>query len=316
MARPRRPAIADALRARIHGAMLSGALRGGDRLPSTRELAADLAADPRVIADAYRQLAGEGLVELRPRAGVFLAELPGTGAVPAAGAGWIADVIVAAVRHEVTADRLAEVVAAATRARPMRAVVVTSTLDQGVGIARELRDDLGMEARALLDDQIVPGEPLPRAVARAHLLVGTERTEARVRRLAERTGKRCVVIDVRADLLGPSWRMLLSRTPWVVVADPRFAPLVHAFVAAAASGGDAPRGRILVAGRDDLSVIPPDAPTYVTEAARERLERSRLPGRVVPSARTLSDPSLRAIAEALVAHNLEGPAAGARARRA
>ena len=62
------------LRQRIAGGLQRGAMQPGDRLPPTRELSADLAADPRVVSAAYRTLADEGLVEIRPRAGVFVAD--------------------------------------------------------------------------------------------------------------------------------------------------------------------------------------------------------------------------------------------------
>ena len=69
----RRPQIANELRGRIERALMTGALAHGDRLPSTREMGAELDADPRVVLAAYRDLAGEGLVELRPRSGVYVA---------------------------------------------------------------------------------------------------------------------------------------------------------------------------------------------------------------------------------------------------
>ena len=104
----------------------------------------------------------------------------------------------------------------------------------------------------------------------------------------------------RPDLLTPAWRLLLRQVTYVVIADPRFRALVHRFVAAA-DGGDTVR--VLIAGRDDLSAIPADAPTYVTEAARQRIGASRLPGQLVTPGRTLSDASVQAVAEALVTLN-------------
>jgi hypothetical protein len=141
---------------------------------------------------------------------------------------------------------------------------------------------------------------------RANLLVATELTAQGARRLAERLGKRHVVIDVRPDLLSPEWRMLLTRAAYVVIADPRFGALVHELL----DGVDgATNVKLLVAGRDSLSVIPPEAPTYVTEAARDRLGQSGLPGRVLPPARTLSADSTLAIVRAMVERNLAAPRA-------
>ena len=308
MPRARRPAIAEALRHRVQRGLASGALRPGDRLPSTREMASDLDADPRVVADAYRVLAGDGLVELRPRAGVFVGSAPGAAAAEGtASAAWLADVVAEGVRRGVSAPTLGGALEAATRSRAVHAAVMAGTLDQAVGIARELRDDFGMVASPWVTDQL-PTAELPRAITRANLLVSTEFTAERVERLGDELGIRTVTIDVRPDLLSPEWRLLLREAQrgalFVVLADPRFGTLVQTFLHGA-DGAD--NVRVLVAGQDDLGVIPPGAPAYVTEAARERLGRARLPDRLVAPVRTLSDASVRAVAEALVTCNLSGP---------
>jgi DNA-binding transcriptional regulator YhcF (GntR family) len=297
-----RDRITNALRQRVAVGLQRGGLRPGDRLPTTRELAADLEADPRVVAGAYRTLADEGLVEVRARAGVFVAALPGDTALPGTPpAAWLAEVVAQGVARGVPAASLGAWVTRAASARPTTAAVLAATLDQAVGLARELRDDFGVAAHGVLAETLRPGERLPRAVERAQLVVGTELTAPLARRLAERLGKRHVVIDVRPDLLGPEWRLLLRSAAYVVIADPRFGALVHALL----DGCDgAANVRLLVAGRDSMSEVPPDAPTYVTEAARERLGRQGLPGRVLPPARTLSAESALAIARVLVERNL------------
>ncbi len=57
--------VADALRALL----VSGALPEGARLPTIRELAADLGVHRNTVAQAYRILADEGWLELRRRRG-------------------------------------------------------------------------------------------------------------------------------------------------------------------------------------------------------------------------------------------------------
>lgn len=268
-------------------------------------MAADLDADPRVVADAYRVLAADGLVELRPRAGVFVGQATAVpGMAESASAVWLADVIADGVRRGVGAPALVAALDQATRSRPLQAAVIGATVDQTVGIARELRDDFGIATAPHVADQLAPGTP-PRSLARAQLLVGTEFTAERVQRLGDRLGVRTLIIDVRPDLLSPEWRLLLREAKrealYVVIADPRFGTLVHTFL----HGADgAENVRVLIAGEDDIAQIPPTAAAYVTEAARERLGRSRLPARLVAPARTLSDVSVRAVAEVLVAWNL------------
>ena len=71
--------LADALRA----AARAGAVRVGDRLPSTRSLAVDLAVSRTVTAAAYDQLLAEGWVAGRHGAGTFVVAVP---AAPRSGA--------------------------------------------------------------------------------------------------------------------------------------------------------------------------------------------------------------------------------------
>ncbi|HEY0779461.1 MAG TPA: GntR family transcriptional regulator [Gemmatirosa sp.] len=319
MPQPRRQGITDALRQRLLGALASGALRDGARLPSTRELARDLKADPRVVAEAYRVLAGEGLVELRPRSGVFLATRQTAGMTPTpqgASPQWLAEVVSDGIRRGVPAPAIVDAFTAATRTRSLSAAIIAATTDQAAGLARELRDDFGVQAAGVIVEDlpttIRDHHDLPRVISRAHFIVGTEATDPHVRRLADRLGIPHVIIDMRPDLLSPDWRLLLTRVTYAVIADARFGALVHAFV----DGAEGARNlRVLIAGQDDLSVIPPDAPTYITEAARERIGRHRLPGRLVLPARTLSDASTRAIALTVV-HAQLAPARGRGARRA
>ncbi|HEV2577453.1 MAG TPA: GntR family transcriptional regulator [Acidobacteriaceae bacterium] len=53
-------------------AILSGELRPGDRLPSTRELARRFAIHPNTVSAGYRELEGEGWTELRHGSGVYV----------------------------------------------------------------------------------------------------------------------------------------------------------------------------------------------------------------------------------------------------
>jgi DNA-binding transcriptional regulator YhcF (GntR family) len=51
----------------------SGHLQPGDRLPTVRELAAQLDVAPNTVARAYRELEQAGVIETRGRRGTFLA---------------------------------------------------------------------------------------------------------------------------------------------------------------------------------------------------------------------------------------------------
>lgn len=55
--------------------VISGALRPADKLPSVREMAAELAINPNTIQRAYREMEAEGLIYSVAGKGSFIAEL-------------------------------------------------------------------------------------------------------------------------------------------------------------------------------------------------------------------------------------------------
>jgi GntR family transcriptional regulator len=60
---------------RIRVAIAAGELRPAAALPSVRQLAAELRVNPATVVQAYRDLEGEGFVEIRHGAGTFVREL-------------------------------------------------------------------------------------------------------------------------------------------------------------------------------------------------------------------------------------------------
>jgi GntR family transcriptional regulator len=52
-----------------------GRLKSGEKLPTVRELAAQLAINPNTIAKAYRFLERDGIISTRPGAGAYVADL-------------------------------------------------------------------------------------------------------------------------------------------------------------------------------------------------------------------------------------------------
>src|ERR1700759_2849198 len=71
------------LRAQIGGAIDEGHLHPEDRLPTVRELAADLRLPVNTVARAYRELEGSGRVATRGRNGTFVAGAPSASRVRA-----------------------------------------------------------------------------------------------------------------------------------------------------------------------------------------------------------------------------------------
>ena len=56
----------------VRQSLLLGYLRQGDRLPTVKEVAGDLAINPNTVVKAYRQLEHEGLAGGRPGQGTFI----------------------------------------------------------------------------------------------------------------------------------------------------------------------------------------------------------------------------------------------------
>lgn len=72
-ARPIYTQIIDAYRSQI----AAGVLQNGDRLPSVRELASQLAINPNTIQRAYRELEMAGWIATVPGKGCFVCGTPG-----------------------------------------------------------------------------------------------------------------------------------------------------------------------------------------------------------------------------------------------
>lgn len=306
----RRADIVDVLRRRLTAGVRAGTLLPGDRLPSTRDVGARLRADPRVVLAAYRELAAEGLVELRARSGIYVAERETDGPLGQPAPAWLVEVLASGISREVPAPDLAEWLRRSVETVRLNAAVVARTTDQLEGIAGELRALYGIEAHCVEEQRIVAGTRLPSDLRRADLLVTTEALEERLRPLAATLNRPLVVATIRPDLVGDEWRRLLARPVHVVVADPRFAELAEAFLdeTVRRKFRDA-QVHVLVVGRDDVARLPEDGAVYVTRSARERLNGAPLPGVPVPPARTFSPEVTRTILGLMVRENLRASAA-------
>lgn len=61
---------------RIRVGVAAGELEPGTSLPSVRQLARSLRVNPATVVQAYRELEGEGFVEIRHGAGTFVRDVP------------------------------------------------------------------------------------------------------------------------------------------------------------------------------------------------------------------------------------------------
>jgi GntR family transcriptional regulator len=60
----------------ILGAIASGTLRGGDQLPTVRQLAVDLSINPNTVVRAYRELEIRGILTTQQGIGTFVTAQP------------------------------------------------------------------------------------------------------------------------------------------------------------------------------------------------------------------------------------------------
>ncbi len=105
----------------VRQSLLLGYLRAGDRLPTVKEVAVDLAINPNTVVKAYRQLEHEGLTAGRPGQGTFItgtlaAPPEGTAAPAEAGAElrrslerWLRDAVAAGLSEEAITALIAAV---------------------------------------------------------------------------------------------------------------------------------------------------------------------------------------------------------------
>lgn len=298
-----REAIAELLRGRILRGLHSRALASGDRLPSARELGAEFETDHRIVLTAYRELASEGLVELRQRGGIYVAARDDA-LVPTPGVDWMIETLLQGLGREVPIVEFHDWFRRAVDTLRIRAVVVQGSRDQIAGMCRELFDDYGLEATGLdAADLAEPSAELIAELRRVDLLVTTPGYETLVRRVAAKVAVPVVIADVRPDLLGGEWRMLLRQPVYVVVSDERFGDLVSKFFADVPGASE--NLRTIVVGRDDPRAIPAQSPVYVTRAASDALGGAAIGGRIIPNARVFSVQAARELVGFIVRANLD-----------
>lgn len=302
-----RAAILSKVRQRVSGRLRLGLLKPGDRIPSVRVVADELGVDPRAVLSAYQQLSDEGVVELRPRSGVFVATprniAAGGGALADREAEWLINQLAHAIETGIPAPDFPERARRALETRRLRAVVVDRNDDQLWSTAQELARDYGFDTTALDLDVIRSEKSLPLPLRRADIIVTASPTRA-VETLAKRSQLPLISVTMCPDLFAEVRRLLLTEAVYFVVSDSRFAKKLRAFLAPTRGGS---HFHVLVYGRDALRTIPKTAPLYLTRLTRHRMQNAQQsidePGkasdellllqRVLPEARVFSGQSAR-----------------------
>lgn len=297
----RRADIADSLRQRLLSGLHLGELKHGQRLPSARDLAREMAADPRVILAAYRVLAQEGLVELRPRSGIFLiASESSENGLQRRTHDWVVELLLGAVERGIPAPEFPERLRRSLETLHLRVACIECNVDQIDELSHELYTTYGFDVSGVDVYEMLDSARLPKEVRRADLLVTTHFHAHEVQPIATQLGKPLIVAELLIDGFADVARRLAEGPVYYVVVDPRFAKKLGKIFAAAPGSANL---RILVQGRDDLDQIPAAVPTYLTRLVRERLPARSPLTPPLPPARVLSPETSRMLFTFIVRAN-------------
>jgi DNA-binding transcriptional regulator YhcF (GntR family) len=310
--RDRGERLRTAIRERIVTGIHAGQYETGDRLPTYRELAEETGADLRAIAAAYRALETEGLVEVRGRAGVFVAPQERIGGrVLAETARWLVGVLKEARVRRVRVPDFPEFVRECIATAEIRCACIDSTEDQLSVLCLALQEDFGFRTSGVLVEKIkLPEstaarlEQLPIEVRKADFLVTSLFHAAALRPLAERLQVPLVVVRLSRSVIRAVEQQVEAGGLTVIHVDPRFPERVRLLV-----GKDG--GRIQgVPARDRSAVSRLDRskPVLISPAARRALEGMDLPPQLVRGS-PISQESAGDLIEILIRFNLEALAA-------
>ncbi|MGI9044769.1 MAG: GntR family transcriptional regulator [Gemmatimonadaceae bacterium] len=300
-ATPRRR-IATALAQRVSSGLHLGILGYGAKLPSTRAVAREFSVDPRVALAAYRELETRGVVELRPRSGIYVAGPPGHDSVEtSARDGWLVGVLADGIAQGIPAMGFAETVRRSLETFRLRATVLECNDDQLFSVSNELERDYGLDVTSVDIDSL--SDALPFDARRADCVVTTRQHAEQARQVADTLEVPALVLSMCDDLFAEVRRLLPAGAMYFVVSDLRFEAKLRRIFEHDAGAANL---RILIAGRDDLSQIPHDAPAYLTRLTRKRLGNLPLLDRVIPEASVFSKSSSREVLEFIVRANASG----------
>ncbi|MDQ3605614.1 MAG: winged helix-turn-helix domain-containing protein [Gemmatimonadota bacterium] len=301
------------LRDRFVVALHQGRLRAGDRLPSIRDLAREYDQDHRAVARAYRALEAEGLVEVRTRSGVYVARQERAGGeAQAEMARWMASVLTEGWKRRIPVSAIAERIRLGTTTAQLRCACVESTEDAMTAICSELRDEFGIDTlpvpKKILADLNADDEStfdrLPAELSDADLIVASVFSAGPARQIADRLGKKLVVLAADPELMGMLEQRLHAAPLTVVCTDPAFGERMRSLYDAAF------RDRIRVVLTDDdqaVAAIDPTEPVFLTRAARTQLGELHLES-FHASSPLFAAETARELSEIIIHANLEAMA--------
>jgi DNA-binding transcriptional regulator YhcF (GntR family) len=311
MTRVGRTAVAELLRERVVTGLHVGRFTGGERLPSARTLAKEFGVNERVVLAALRSLADDGLIELRSRSGAYVVPPQSTARIPLPDLGaWLVTVLLQARVRGVPPRELPEYMRRSLETRRVRAACIECNHDQLHMLCSELANDHGFVSEPVEIDDLKDPSASP-VLRRADVLVTTVFHRHDVQAAAEALGKPCIAVALKSEVMDSVARRLLDGPVYYVATDERYREKLRRMLAPM---GPIANLRVLLVGRDDLDVIPPNAPTFVMTSARDYVmtRYGSAAGRGLPihSARNFSDNAARELLTFLMRANVAALTAG------
>jgi DNA-binding transcriptional regulator YhcF (GntR family) len=295
------------IRKRVISALHAGHLNPGDQLPSIREWVDETGANARAVMRAYRVLEEQGLVEVRGRSGVYLAEQTtiGNGVLAETGQWVVEDVLAKAWKRRIKVPDLPAFLHRCTASVSLRCAVLDAVRDQREAMAAEIAADFGMDARPVALPAPATGADFAELdlaalgddVRSADLLVTTSFHATEVLGAADRLDKPAVVVQFN-PLLVRLIEQRLAKGPLVfVVLDPRYEERLQMVFG--------PQIRTVLA--DDsraLAGLDARVPVLVSRAAQRYCERLNIEHLLPPEIPVIAPDCARELAHWLVHLNL------------
>lgn len=246
-----------------------------------------------------RGLERDGLLEIRPRGGIYIgrrASQPRSNQLQAF-ADRLVDLVLDELAGGLPIGAVAERLRHCVDTAGLRAACIECNQDQLDYLCQELRVGFGLDSTAIEVGRLRGEPPLP--VRRADLLVTTTFHAGDVRRWAARLGKPYVIVTLDPRRRADVTRLLAERPVYFIGTDPRWAAKVRVIWA---SEPGAEKLRALTIGLDSLETIPEEAAVMVMSRARRLLAGTALLERALPQ-RGLSRETTRQILSFLVQSN-------------
>jgi hypothetical protein len=293
--RPGHSRMTEALRQRIQAGLHYGTLRGGQRLPSLREVARELYTNPRAVMAAYRQLAAEGLVCVRPRSGIFVESASDAGEPAPDVVEGVVDLFLRGLARGCPPTALRRQIRSCLEGRHARVACLECNDDQIYALCQQAHRDYGFDAVAVDTAALAERRSLP--LAGMDLVLTTRFHSEEAERLGRRLGCPVLVATLDPVFVTEVRRLQAAGTVWWICTDPRFADKLPRIF---------PGGSVqpVVLGKRPPDHIPPGDMVYATRRAAGRLPPGWRGGRVTTIPRVFSAETARALLVFQLGRNL------------